>query len=377
MYKLYLTCPRGLEQVLFNETSNYINQKIKIDSGGITLHGTLEDIYRINYKSRVAMNLHVELFSCKVNNYNELYKKVLDYNWTNILNHNHSFIIKTKINSKIFDNQIFCTMKCKDAIVDNIRKKTNNRPSIDKRKPDFYIYLFIKDKTLKIFLNSSGWPLFMRGYRSKIHKAALNESLAAGILQLTNWNKQDPIYDPFCGSGTFLIEAMMSTLNIPPRILRDFYSFMNWKNYDSNLWLKVLNEENSKIKNNPIKLYGSDIINQNINLAKKSLEKLDLKNKISFHTKNFIDIKPKEDKGLFLCNPPYGVRIGEIEKLKNLYRQIGDHLKNHFQGFESYIFTGNLQLLKSIGLRTKRKFILKNGMIDCRLAYYPLKKGKY
>ena len=131
------------------------------------------------------------------------------------------------------------------------------------------------------------------------------------------------------------------------------------------------------IKNNPIKLYGSDIINQNINLAKKSLEKLDLKNKISFHTKNFIDIKPKEDKGLFLCNPPYGVRIGEIEKLKNLYRQIGDHLKNHFQGFESYIFTGNLQLLKSIGLRTKRKFILKNGMIDCRLAYYPLKKGKY
>ena len=377
MYKLYLTCPRGLEEVLCNETKEYIPQKINIDNGGITFNGNLEDIYRINYKTRIGMNLHMQLFEGHVSNYNDLYRIIYNFNWTKILNHKNTFSIKTKLNSDVIQKQNFCTMKSKDAIVDRIRKETNSRPSIDKRNPDFYIFIYIKNKKMKVFLNSSGWPLFMRGYRSKIHKAALNESLAAGILQLTNWDKNTALYDSFCGSGTFLIEAAMDAFKIPPRILRTFYAFQNWKDFDKKLLEKIIKEEQNKIEYKEINLYGSDIVSQNIQLAQESIKKLNLSKYIKLETKDFVNIIPSEDNGLFISNPPYGYRIGEMEKLKNLYKKIGDHLKNHFQGFDGYIFTGNLELLKSVGLRTKKKIILKNGMIDCRLAYYPLKSGKF
>ena len=377
MYKLYLTCPRGLEEVLCNEAKEYIPQKINIDNGGITFNGNLEDIYRINYKTRIGMNLHMQLFEGHVSNYNDLYRIIYNFNWTKILNHKNTFSIKTKLNSDVIQKQNFCTMKSKDAIVDRIRKETNSRPSIDKRNPDFYIFIYIKNKKMKVFLNSSGWPLFMRGYRSKIHKAALNESLAAGILQLTNWDKNTALYDSFCGSGTFLIEAAMDAFKIPPRILRTFYAFQNWKDFDKKLLEKIIKEEQNKIEYKEINLYGSDIVSQNIKLAKESIEKLNLTKYIKLDIKDFVNIIPSEDNGIFISNPPYGYRIGEMENLKNLYKKIGDHLKNNFQGFDGYIFTGNLELLKSVGLRTKKKIILKNGMIDCRLAYYPLKSGKF
>ena len=377
MNKLYLTCPRGLEEVLCNETKEYIPQKINIDNGGITFNGNLEDIYRINYKTRIGMNLHMQLFEGHVSNYNDLYRIIYNFNWPKILNHKNTFSIKTKLNSDVIQKQNFCTMKSKDAIVDRIRKETNSRPSIDKRNPDFYIFIYIKDKKIKVFLNSSGWPLFMRGYRSKIHKAALNESLAAGILQLTNWDKNTALYDSFCGSGTFLIEAAMDAFKIPPRILRTFYAFQNWKDFDKRLLEKIIKEEQNEIEYKEINLYGSDIVSQNIKLAKESIEKLNLTKYIKLDTKDFVNIIPSEDNGIFISNPPYGYRIGEMENLKNLYKKIGDHLKNNFQGFDGYIFTGNLELLKSVGLRTKKKIILKNGMIDCRLAYYPLKSGKF
>jgi len=156
MYKIYLTCPRGLEQVLYDETKNYIKQSIKADNGGIILNGSLEDIYRINYKTRIGMNLHVELFESRIFNYNDLYKSIYNFNWNEILSYKNTFSIKTKLNSDIIQKQNFATMKSKDAIVDRIRKATNQRPSIDKRIPDFYIFIYIKNNKLKVFLNSSG-----------------------------------------------------------------------------------------------------------------------------------------------------------------------------------------------------------------------------
>ena len=240
MHELYLTCPRGLEQSLYEETKTIINQDIKLDKGGIQFKGSLEDIYRINYKSRIAMNLHLKLFTGYVNSYNDLYKFIFRHPWHKILTVNNTFIIKSKINSNILDKSNFCTMRIKDGIVDRIRKETKKRPSIDKKNPDFYIFVYIKNKKVNVYLNSSGWPLFMRGYKSKIHKASLNESLAGGILHLSNWNKDSVLYDPMCGSGTFLIEAALSAFNIPPRILRTTYAFKNWKDFNQNLWDKII-----------------------------------------------------------------------------------------------------------------------------------------
>ena len=377
MYEFYLTCPRGLEDVLQKEAYSYLKQSTTIDHGGVYFKGTLEDMYRVNYKTRVGMNLHMKLFDGYISNYNDIYKTIYHFEWSKIIQPNNTFAIRTKINSTIIQKQNFCTMRIKDGIVDKIRKKTNNRPSIDKRNPDFYIFVYIKNKKMKVFLNSSGWPLFMRGYRTKIHKAALNESLASGILMLTDWNKKDALYDPMCGSGTFLIEGAMLAFNIPPRILREYYAFKKWKDFDEALWNKVVKEENDKIKYSDVKLYGSDFLSNNIKIANDSISKLKLDQYIDFKISDFKKIVPTENKGIMVTNPPYGYRIGDTEKLQILYKNLGDHLKTNFQGFSGYIFTGNLDLLKHVGLRTKKKIILKNGMIDSRLAYYPLKSGKF
>ena len=377
MYEFYLTCPRGLEDVLQKEAYSYLKQSTTIDHGGVYFKGTLEDMYRVNYKTRVGMNLHMKLFDGYISNYNDIYKTIYRFEWSKIIQPNNTFAIRTKLNSTIIQKQNFCTMRIKDGIVDKIRKKTNNRPSIDKRNPDFYIFVYIKNKKMKVFLNSSGWPLFMRGYRTKIHKAALNESLASGILMLTDWNKKDALYDPMCGSGTFLIEGAMLAFNIPPRILREYYAFKKWKDFDGNLWNKVVKEENDKIKYSDVKLYGSDFLSNNIKIANDSINKLKLDQYIDFKISDFKKIVPSENNGIMVTNPPYGYRIGDTEKLQILYKNLGDHLKTNFQGFSGYIFTGNLDLLKHVGLRTKKKIILKNGMIDSRLAYYPLKSGKF
>ena len=377
MFEFYLTCPRGLEEVLQKELNSYLKQDIYIDKGGVSFKGSKEDMYRVNYKTRIGMNLHVKLFSARVSNYNDIYKSIYNFKWHRILSSQKTFSIKTKLNSQIIQKQNFCTMRIKDAIVDKIRKETTKRPSVDKRNPDFYIAIYIKDREMKVFLNSSGWPLFMRGYRTKIHKAALNENLASGIIGLTNWDKTKPLYDPMCGSGTFLIEAAMHAFNIPPRILRESYSFKNWNDFDEPLWTRINKEEKNKIEYSQINLYGSDILKNNINIGLQSLKKLKLTEYINLEIKDFEKVIPKENEGFFITNPPYGYRIGDIDKLKILYKKIGDHLKTNFQGFDGYIFTGNLELLKHVGLRTKKKIILKNGTIDCRLAYYPLKSGKY
>ena len=377
MYEFYLTCPRGLEDVLQKEAHSYLKQSTTIDYGGVHFKGTLEDMYRVNYKTRVGMNLHMKLFDGYISNYNDIYKTIYRFEWDKIIQPNNTFAVRTKINSTIIQKQNFCTMRIKDGIVDKIRKKTDKRPSIDKRNPDFYVFVYIKNKKMKVFLNSSGWPLFMRGYRTKIHKAALNESLASGILMLTDWNKKDPLYDPMCGSGTFLIEGAMLAFNIPPRILREYYAFKKWKDFDEALWNKVVKEENDKINYSDVKLYGSDFLSNNIKIANDSINKLKLDQYIDFKISDFQKIVPSESKGIMVTNPPYGYRIGDTEKLQILYKNLGDHLKTNFQGFSGYIFTGNLELLKYVGLRTKKKIILKNGMIDSRLAYYPLKSGKF
>ena len=376
-YECYMTCPRGIENILSQEITQIINKKNVIDAGGVKFTGSNEDIYRLNYHSRVGMNLLIKLFEGNADNTDALYNLIYDYDWHKLISPDKTFLIRSKINSRVIANQNFTTLKIKDAIVDKINKAVGSRPSIDKKYPDYYITIYIKEKRVLVYLNSSGKPLFKRGYRTKIHKAAINETLAAGILKSTDWMNHKVLYDPMCGSGTFLLEAAMHAFNMPAGMLREQYAFFNFSDFDKNLWQKIKKEGMGNINYKTIKLHGSDIIEKNISLCLESAEKLGIKKYITFKRTDFRNINPEEDAGTVLINPPYGHRIGEVEKLQSLYKDYGDHIKNNFSGFDGYIFTGNLELLKFVGLRTKRKMILKNGKIDCRLAYYPLKSGKY
>ena len=378
MNEYYLTCPRGLEDITCVDISTYLDKPPIPDKGGVFFSGSLKDLYTVNMYSRTGMFVLEKLYFLEANNYNELYEKIFEYPWQNIIGSKKTFSIRSKINSEIYTNPNFTTLKIKDGIVDSIKDKLGSRPSIDRYDPDIKFFIFINNNKIKIYMDSSGSPLFMRGYRTKIHKAALNESLAAGLILLSNWNKKDHFYDIMCGSGTIPIEAAMIAFNIPPRILRDDYAFKKWDNYDRKLWRSVKSNAEDNINfDNEIKIYGSDIIGKNIDLCIQSLEKLNLLDKVKFSQKNLNDFVPESSIGTIIINPPYGERIGEQFNLKLLYKALGDKFKKDCAGHDTYVFTGNPDLSKQIGLRTKKRIILKNGRIDCRLLFYPMQSGSF
>jgi len=378
MDEYFITCPRGLEKVTSNDINQYLSTNSSQDTGGVLFHASLQEMYRINLYSRTGMFVLKKMFSFNAESNKKLYDLCYNFDWHKIIGSKKTFSLKSKINSKVFTHSNFTTLKIKDAIVDSIKNQLGDRPSIDRYDPDVKIFIFINETKVKFYLDATGKPLFMRRYRTKIHKAALNECMAAGLVLLSNWNKKDDFYDIMCGSGTIAIEAALIAFNIPPGFLRKTYAFQKWDNYDQNIWGAVVKEASKNICfDKKVNIYGSDLIKKNITLAIESIEKLDLKNKINFEIKDFHDFVPKSDKGIIIINPPYGERIGEQFNLNKLYKDLGDKFKKDCSGHDVFLFTGNLTLIKQIGLRTKKKIILKNGTIDCRLVYYPMQKGSF
>ena len=378
MNNYFLTCPRGLEEITANQIAKHIQNIPEIDFGGIQFKGNKIDMYKANLYSRTGMHVLKELYSININHQKDLYKKIYSLKWKEILSPNKKFAIKAKAKSIIIENTNYLTLKIKDAIVDNIRAEFKKRPSIDKSNPDIMLHVILRDNKLKIYIDSSGDPLFKRGYKNKIHKAALNESLASGIVLLSSWNRIEPLYDIMCGSGTIPIEAAMMAYNIPAGIFRKNFAFQKWDNYDKKEWDNIkINAQNNINLDKNIPIYGSDYFKKNIELAIQSSKQINLYEKIKFESLDIKNFKVKEKNGVIIINPPYGNRIGDQKIINNLYKQIGDTFKTHCTGFDAYIFTGNLNAIKSIGLRSKKRIILKNGKIDCRLLYYPISSGKF
>ncbi len=378
MNKYFLTCPRGLEEVTKTQISSYINEPINVDKGGVHFSGNLKDMYTINLHSRTGMRLLKNIFSFNLQQPQDLYNSIYNLDWVKFIDVSKTFSIKTKLKSNLFNNASSVSLKIKDAIVDNIRKKKGKRPFINKKNPDVGLHIFIINKTVKIYLNTTGIPLHKRGYRSKIHKAALNESIASGIILLSNWNKEDTFYDIMCGSGTLPIEASMIANRIAPGLFRNNFAFQKFDNYNKSLWRKLIdNAKNNIIFNPNINILGSDIIKDNIQLSINSSKKIGIESYIKFKVLNMNDISVVDSKGTLIINPPYGNRVGKNINLNELYKNIGDVFKKKFIGYDTYIFSGNLEAVKSVGLRSKKRIILKNGTLDCRLIYYPISSGKF
>mgnify|MGYP001242276083 CR=1 FL=1 len=374
---LFITCPRGLEEPLCEEITNLLGSNPIIDAGGVHIKGNRESIYKLNLSTRTSMLVLQEITNFTSSGIEDLYEKVKSYPWHTLISSSDTFSIRTKVNSKIFQRSNILTLKVKDAIVDRIRIERNNRPSIEKEDPSYPIIVNIKDKRVTVYLNTSGSALYIRGYRGRVHRASINPSLAAGLVLLSNWDKKSPFYDPMCGSGTIPIEALMIALSIPPRISRDTYTFKKWKTFSLDSFNKANKELIDRINPSTVSINASDNILSNINLVKQSLMRIDSVGKLNLSVMDIGDFKTDTDKGTIIMNPPHGHRMSQIKALEGLYRKIGDRLKNACTGHDAYIFCMNNGLPKSIGLRTKRKFILKNGKLDCRLLYFPMSKGRF
>jgi putative N6-adenine-specific DNA methylase len=375
-YKLFLTCPRGFETTCSQELKLIGIEHRKLEDGGVSFSGDMNDVYKVNYLSRTGMVLWLEIGKIDVKNENSIYDSIKNLNWNELFKSDSTFSFNCIQKGDRFENTHYISLKSKDAIVDYFKEKNLLRPNVEKQNADLNFLILIDNHSGKLLINTSGRPLFKRGYRTIRHDAPINETLASCILQSIDWNIDTPLYDPFCGSGTIPIEAGRIVKNIPSGILRKKWGFFALPEFDKNNWLDIKNNEDSKIKNIDCNhIYGSDNSNFCIQSSKIHSKSAGVMELIKFRTTEIIDWIPFSDNGIIITNPPYGIRMDKIQGINKLYSEFGDILKSKCEGFNAYVICGNRDLIKKIGLKTSMKKPIRIGKLDGRLVGFELYKG--
>jgi putative N6-adenine-specific DNA methylase len=362
----------GMEELGAAELKKLGCENIRPEHRGIYFEADKEILYRINYQSRLVSRILAPLnkFFCHQTRY--LYKKGKEIDWTNLFKNNQTFAIFANVsNSKITHSQ-YAAQVLKDAIVDLFREKTGKRPSVDKIKPDVWINLHIESDFATISWDTSGGSLHRRGYRTESVEAPMQETLAAAIIRLSGWEGSQPMYDPFCGSGTLLSEALMSYCRIPGNFLRKRFGFEFLPDFENTQWERV-KKETLKQKRELEKgiISGSDISTDSINAAKKNLKNLPGGENVILSKQNFQDIDKLEDT-IIVCNPPYGIRMGDKRRVGEKLKSFGDFLKHNCQGSTAYVYFGDRKLIPKIGLKPAWRKPLRNGGLDGRLAKFEI-----
>lgn len=362
----------GLEKVLASEIKKIGASEIKILKRAVSFKGDLKVIYKANYLLRTALNVLMSIKDFKAKTSDSLYDEVKKINWDDYIKIDETFVISSTVYSTFHTHSHFAALKVKDAIVDFFSEKYDKRPSIDTKEPDKRINLYISGDVCKISIDTSGDPLFKRQYRRDTDVAPLNEVLAAGMIMLTDYKGIEYFYDPMCGSGTILIEAARIFLNIPAGYSRKKYGFLKFANYDYKIWNEVKREAEKEIKEEiNIKFIGTDINEKVVVIARRNIGNARLRNYIKIQAKDFLHSEFNDKKGLIITNPPYDVRL-KSNNINLLYKEMGDTLKHGFKGWSAYIFSGNFEAIKKIGLKTSQRIELYNGKIECKLLKYDI-----
>jgi putative N6-adenine-specific DNA methylase len=375
-FNMIATTLSGLEEVLAAELQALEMEYIKVGNRAVSFSGTLRQLYEANLWCRTAIRILKPIRVFKARNERDLYEQVQKTNWAEVFDLEQTFAIDAVVSHSTFEHSLFVAQLTKDAIVDQFRQATGERPSVDRIRPDVRLNLHMHENMVTLSLDSSGDSLHRRGYRLQTNVAPLNEVLAAGILSLTGWDKRSTLIDPMAGSGTFLIEAALMAQNIAPGIFRrDPFGFESWKDYNGELFEMVWKTAEAKEKREPqATIIGYDIDPDYVLAARKNIENAGLNHVIKVEMADFFETKAPAEQGVVVMNPPYNERIVS-DDIHALYKQIGDTLKNNYQGFDAFVFTGNLDAAKSIGLKASRRTPLYNGSIDCRLLKYELYRG--
>lgn len=370
----------GFEEILAQELRNLGAQKVETGVRMVSFYGDKGFMYKANIALRTALKILKPIKEFRVFNKQSLYKGIQSIDWTDFLSNNKTFVIDTTVNSDIFNHSQFVALKAKDAIVDQFRELTGQRPNIDKDFPDLRINIHIQKENCSVSLDTSGNSLHHRGYRTATNIAPINEVLAAGMLLLSGWDGQCDFLDPMCGSGTILAEAAMIACNIPANINRKEFAFEKWNDWDNDLFDKVTDSLLKKTRDFHYTITGYDKAPSAVAKAKDNIKNANLDEYINISQENFFTTKKQTEGKLFmLFNPPYGERL-DID-LERFYREIGDTFKQNYPNTDAWFITANLEALKFVGLRPSRKIKLFNGKLEARLVKYEIyegsKKGKY
>lgn len=366
-HQFFATCPRGLEQILTEELRGLGAQQVVATDGGVGFAGDMPTCYRANLESRVATRILWQVGQGGYRSEDDLYSAAMGLDWTRWFNVEQAFMVKVTAVRCPLKSLEFVTLRIKDAVCDRFREATGARPYVDTKNPDVRIHVFLTADSYRFYLDTSGESLFIRGHRKQNVEAPLRENLAAGILKLTGWQPGTPLFDPMCGSGTFLIEAAMMALDIAPGLGRHF-GFERLKNFQNGAWQRIRGEAEARRK--PVfdaKIYGADVDRKALSAATRNLDAAGLLEAVWLKQQDIADAEAPAEAGVMVTNPPYGVRIGEQDTLAALYPKIGEVLKKRFSGWTAYFLTSDLRLPKSMRLAPSRKTPLYNGPLECRL----------
>ena len=373
-YSLFVTCTRGLEAPLSQELEQIKCQDIRAVDGGVACKGGMEQVYRINLHSRTASRVLLRLTKSGYRNEQDIYKAAKNIRWTDWFDLEQTFKVKVEGKRAQVKSLDFVGLKIKDAVCDVFRDACGARPSVGKIRPDIRIHAFINERDIQIFIDTSGEALFKRGYRQDTGEAPMRENLAAGLLLLAGYDGTQPFQDPFCGSGTIVIEAAWIATRRAPGLMRRF-GFEKLKNFDAALWKKLQHEAETQIRPAPAPISGSDNDRHMIRAAVANAQAAEVDTFIRFEVKDAQDTRPNGEGGILISNPPYGVRLAEVQALQALYPQLGAWLKQHYAGWLAGMFTGDRDMPKFMRLSPKRKIPLYNGNLDCRLFLMDMVKG--
>lgn len=365
----------GCEAVLCEELAAIGATNIVPLVRAVEFEGDQEILYKSNLLCRTALRILKPIRTFEAASEQQLYLEIQKTDWSELLTLENTFAINTTLLQSNLTHSQYVSQKAKDAIADQFRAKFGKRPDVDIEFPDLRIHLHINKNLCTVSFDSSGDSLHKRGYRDQTNQAPLNEAMAAALLMLSGWDRKTPLADFMCGSGTILIEAAMMLRNIAPNKHKRFFGFQTWKDYDASLWKKIFDEAVSReLPASGVKVYGSDISGVVIDKARENVRNAGLGDTIELRKSPMEQFIAPAESGTIVTNPPYGLRI-EPRDILELYKKMGDTMKQHCKGWTCWIFTGNLDAAKHIGLRPSRKLHLFNGPVECRFLRFDIYAG--
>lgn len=374
--KVIITCNRRLSPYLAQEVSALGFDIVRSFNTGVEVKATVNECIRLNLNLRVASQVLYEIKSFRAFDAEELYKNLVVIPWEELLPFDGYFSVTSHVHNETITTPLFANVKVKDAIVDRIKDKKGLRPNSGPELSKAVIHLHWMDDRAEIFLDTSGETLAKHGYRKHPGKAPMLEALAASTIMATNWDGKSPFINPMCGSGTLAIEAALFAQKRMPGLQRMNYSFMHVLGYNEDVFFeerRLLKEKTDKT-NLPF-IVASDISDEAIEIARQNARTAGVEHLIQFEVCDFAKTTVPAEQGVIMFNPEYGERLGIHSRLEATYKRIGDFLKQECKGYRGYIFTGNPDLAKKIGLRASRRFEFFNGKLDCRLLQYELYEG--
>lgn len=372
---ILVTCGPGLADFLRAELQQLGFAIDAEHGGGITVTGTGLDAMKLNLNLRTAYNVLYLLKEFDCDNPTQLYKAINSMPWEKMISPGEYLSIVARVNTPSIDNSMFAGMKVKDAIVDRIAEKVGERPDSGSSRDCLVYHLYWQRGRCWFYLNTSGRKLSDRGYRKMPGLAPLRECLAAGIIMATGYDGSLPLVNPMCGSGTLAIEAALIATGRACGLLRHNYGFMHEMDFDKEAWQTLRREAKKLRKKDIAPIIATDIQQEAVFAAKKNAMTAGVDHLIEFDLCDFAKTKLPEQPGIVIMNPEYGMRLGEEKNLAEDYTRIGDFFKQSCQGYTGYIFTGNMNLAKKVGLRTSQRTTFYNGEIECRLLKYEMYAG--